>query len=77
MFDPRNVVAKKKLLRVCAWCQPQRKILDDNSPGDLVTAEEKSAFALTHGMCNPCYVALEKQSTDLDVLRAADAVGII
>ena len=44
---------EKDLIRVCAWCSPQRLIKSDGTAGNRYIP--KPHDKVTHGMCKQCH----------------------
>jgi hypothetical protein len=46
---------EKDLVRVCAWCNPQRLIKPDGTAGNRYIPDPNDKRPITHGMCKQCY----------------------
>jgi len=46
---------EKDLIRVCAWCKPQRLIKPDGTAGNRYIPNPNDSRAITHGMCKQCH----------------------
>jgi len=50
-----RVLPQPRLVRVCAWCQPNRIILPDGNPGEVWQDRiDDPPTRPTHGICSRC-----------------------